>query len=321
MSRRALVLGSGGFTGVAWEAGVLQGLHESGVRLDRWDLVVGTSAGSFVGAHLLADGTPTPLYEAQLATDVQAAEAALGAAVGGLVMRLVRLSRDPRRAALVRLGTVALILRAAFVDAARHGLGELRKVPVVARSRRPGAVQTPEDLAAVGSIGRGVRTPERVWVDFWSTALAGADAWPTSPLHAIALDIADGSRRAIDRDSGVPVARAVAASTAVPGVLPLITIGGHRYMDGGGSTQTHADLATGYDEVIVVAPTDRGPLAGELEALRATGVTVHAVQPGPASLAALGDELARMDPARIAASTRAGREDGLAAGRRIVAEV
>ena len=42
---RALVLGGGGVTGVAWELGLLAGLAAAGVDLTGADLVVGTSAG------------------------------------------------------------------------------------------------------------------------------------------------------------------------------------------------------------------------------------------------------------------------------------
>jgi NTE family protein len=47
----ALVLGSGGATGIAWELGVLAGLAERGMRLDA-DTVIGTSAGAVVAARL-----------------------------------------------------------------------------------------------------------------------------------------------------------------------------------------------------------------------------------------------------------------------------
>ncbi|GAA4798040.1 patatin-like phospholipase family protein [Actinomycetospora chlora] len=49
---RALVLGGGGLAGIAWEVGVLVGLTEGGVDLGLADRVVGTSAGSVVGALL-----------------------------------------------------------------------------------------------------------------------------------------------------------------------------------------------------------------------------------------------------------------------------
>jgi NTE family protein len=49
---RALVLGGGGPVGVAWETGVIAGLAEAGVDLTTADRIVGTSAGSIVGAHL-----------------------------------------------------------------------------------------------------------------------------------------------------------------------------------------------------------------------------------------------------------------------------
>ena len=40
---RALVLGGGGVTGVAWEIGMLMGLAEAGLDLSAADLFVGTS--------------------------------------------------------------------------------------------------------------------------------------------------------------------------------------------------------------------------------------------------------------------------------------
>jgi NTE family protein len=49
---RALVLGGGGPVGVGWQAGLLAGLLEAGMALRGVDLVVGTSAGSVVGAQL-----------------------------------------------------------------------------------------------------------------------------------------------------------------------------------------------------------------------------------------------------------------------------
>jgi NTE family protein len=54
-TNRALVLGGGGITGIAWELGLLTGLRDLGADLSGADLVIGTSAGAYVGA-LLATG-------------------------------------------------------------------------------------------------------------------------------------------------------------------------------------------------------------------------------------------------------------------------
>ncbi|WP_328472766.1 patatin-like phospholipase family protein [Actinoplanes sp. NBC_00393] len=64
---KALVLGGGGVTGVAWEIGLLHGLAEHGVDLIDAGLVIGTSAGSSVAAQVLSGVPLQDLYGAQLA--------------------------------------------------------------------------------------------------------------------------------------------------------------------------------------------------------------------------------------------------------------
>jgi NTE family protein len=51
----ALVLGGGGVAGIAWEAGIIDGLRQAGVDLTTADLIVGTSAGSVVGTLIAQD--------------------------------------------------------------------------------------------------------------------------------------------------------------------------------------------------------------------------------------------------------------------------
>jgi NTE family protein len=65
MAGRALVLGGGGVTGVAWELGILAGLVEQGIDITQPDLLVGTSAGAAV-AGIIASGELRGRYEAQL---------------------------------------------------------------------------------------------------------------------------------------------------------------------------------------------------------------------------------------------------------------
>lgn len=66
---RALVLGGGGVTGIAWEIGVLAGLLSAGVDLRNADVVIGTSAGASVGAGYAGGYDIERLFAEQLETD------------------------------------------------------------------------------------------------------------------------------------------------------------------------------------------------------------------------------------------------------------
>lgn len=66
---RAVVLGGGGVTGIAWEVGVVAGLLESGVDLHLADVIIGTSAGAFVGAALASGYEINKLFAAQSETN------------------------------------------------------------------------------------------------------------------------------------------------------------------------------------------------------------------------------------------------------------
>src|SRR4051812_42196533 len=71
---RALVLGGGGITGIAWEFGVLAGLHAAGAGPGDADTVIGTAAGSGGGSVVAPGLDLTP------AVQFQRAEAAGGGA-------------------------------------------------------------------------------------------------------------------------------------------------------------------------------------------------------------------------------------------------
>jgi NTE family protein len=66
--RRGLVLGGGGVTGIAWETGLLLGLQDLGVDVTVADAVVGTSAGSVVGAQITTGISLRDLFEYQVST-------------------------------------------------------------------------------------------------------------------------------------------------------------------------------------------------------------------------------------------------------------
>ncbi len=66
---RALVLGGGGVTGIAWELGVIAALRDAGVDLARADLIVGTSAGATVAAQITSGAPMTDLVGMQLSDE------------------------------------------------------------------------------------------------------------------------------------------------------------------------------------------------------------------------------------------------------------
>ena len=63
MGTRAVVLGGGGPVGIAWESGLISGLAKGGVDFGLADFIMGTSAGSFVGARLAQGEAASSLVE------------------------------------------------------------------------------------------------------------------------------------------------------------------------------------------------------------------------------------------------------------------
>src|SRR5262249_12340909 len=98
---------------------------------------------------------------------------------------------------------------------------------------------------------------EERYLERFQQRLAALD-WPSDRRPVItSVDTATGELTTGDRTAGVPLASAVAASCAVPGVYPPVTIGGRRFMDGGVRSGTNADLAAGATTVVVIAPMAR----------------------------------------------------------------
>src|SRR4051794_9122551 len=93
--RRGLVLGGGGITGIAWETGLLFGLQELGVDVTTADAVVGTSAGSVVGAQITTGVTLEDLFAYQISPPSPARLAAIGPSVlAGFALAMVRARGD-----------------------------------------------------------------------------------------------------------------------------------------------------------------------------------------------------------------------------------
>jgi NTE family protein len=147
-------------------------------------------------------------------------------------------------------------------------------------------------------------------------ARLGTHDWPTGNLLITAVDVDTGELATFDSGSGVDLVDAVGASCAVPGVWPPVTINGRRLMDGGMRSPANADLAAGYDRVVVVAPITRGlkPIPNVIDQVTELARSCQAVAllvPDAASVAAFGRNL--LDPRTRAPSARAGYAQAAAA--------
>jgi len=148
--------------------------------------------------------------------------------------------------------------------------------------------------------------------------LSGID-WTERDLRITAVDADSGVPVVFDRSSGVSLVDAVEASSAVPGIWPVVPIGTHRYVDGGVRTMANADFAAGRDPILVLMPQPERTPNGysidpdELAALAPS--RVHVIYADAASVEAFGSN--PLDPSVRAASARAGR----ALGRTVAVEV
>jgi NTE family protein len=146
-------------------------------------------------------------------------------------------------------------------------------------------------------------------------------AWPSRPMLLPAVDAETGETVVFSRDSGVSLIDAVAASCAVPGIWPPVSINGRRYIDGGVRSSTNADLAAGSDRVLVIVPT----LAGQLDPFSRLDDETAALRPMPvlavhadaASVRAFGTN--PLSPATRAPAARAGRQVGRASATQVAA--
>ena len=290
---KALVLGGGGPVGIAWESGLIAGLAQSGVDLSQADHIIGTSAGSFVGALL-----------------------ALGHAPDVLAAPYAKLSAQ----------SDALDMPKGLIRAAPEDFAYLtQKMSEAFSGERPG--QDVRLELANWALHAGT-VSEQQFIDSFGAFLRALpdDAWPERSYACTAVDTANGEFVVWDRASGVSLARAVASSCAVPGVFPPITIKDRRYMDGGMRSMTNADLARGHERVLVIAmvagPLDAplaqrylAPLEREVAFLRTHGSDVSIITPNAHCIEAFGPNL--LDYRRSVIAAEGGARQAIEEGARL----
>lgn len=144
-------------------------------------------------------------------------------------------------------------------------------------------------------------------------------SWPDRDLRIVTVDALTGRHRVLDRGSGVELIDAVAASCAIPGMWPPVTIGDHRYVDGGIRASENADLAVGFEKVLVLKvgalDLEGDPFEVERGKLVKGGSKVEVIAPDADSSAAIGPDAT--DIAVRSAAAVAGRAQGNAIAARI----
>jgi NTE family protein len=268
---RALVLGGGGPVGIAWEAGLVVGFAQCGVDLAAADRIIGTSAGSNVGAQLALGHD----LAANMAAHLDAGEARPGPPAGS------------NESMASRLGA----LMEAMANAA-------------------GIEGTPEEARAfIGRFALDADTgPEEDFIALFGEVTS--PEWPPA-FACTAIDATTGEFVVWNQDSGVDLQRAVASSCSVPGIFPPITIDGARYVDGGIRSALNADLASGHDRVLVVSCMSSGTpgmdIVGEVAGLRNSGATVELIEPDDTFVEVTGGGMFLMDSSRMPAAYAAGQ--------------
>jgi NTE family protein len=297
MTTIGLVLGAGGAAGRAFHVGALAAIQDAA----GWDareaqLVVGTSAGSIVGA-LLRAGVSARDYCAWTAGEPVSEEAA------GILRRVggKQLPPTPRQAPpRWRPAAPRLLLRAAALPW-RFRLGAL----------------------AAAALPEGAIRPEGIAESFHP--LFGS-RWPERPLWVCAVGLDSGARVVFGRegDPVATVAQAVSASCAIPGWFAPVRIGGARYVDGGAHSLVNLDAvaALGLDVAIVSSPMSAVAAAWSASAdgavraaahlqlrrecarVRAAGTRTLVLEPDADDLRVMGRVADAMDPTRRAAVAR-----------------
>ena len=273
MERTALVLGAGGHAAIAWQIGIVAGLADVGVDLRSADLIVGTSAGAYVGAQLVSDLSIQELFDRQA---------------------------DPRRQAPERAPAIDFARWRADFMRARQTPGDSRDI-----LRRFGALalQRPTDTAAARRTTVAARIPTHTWPER-RLLIVAVDV---ESGERRAFERADG----VDLVDAIAASSAVPGIWPPVGIGGRRYMDGGVYSIDNADLASGCDRVTVVTLPARVPPLCVSSLQDALDALRRAGAEVDVVHPDEASQTAFASVAGNLlDPAVRAPAALAGRDQG-----------
>lgn len=238
-SKTALVLGGGGFTGAVYEIGALRAfdLMAANSSVNDFDIYVGTSAGSFVGAMVANGITPDDMMRV-LDEQPESEFDRVG---------LATLLRPNYRGYLETLATLPL-KSISMVRAALPRLREMSAMDIGVLL----ASALPTGFYSTSGVGKYVR--EIMEEEGRTDSFAELER----ELYLVATDV-DTAERIVFGSEGwdhLPISKAVECSTALPIVYAPVKVEDRHLIDGGIPSTTNVDIAVerGAELIVVVNP-------------------------------------------------------------------
>jgi NTE family protein len=211
------------------------------------------------------------------------ADRVVGTSAGSVVASTLLAGRLKRLHAEVSLLAKVPALLSVLAPASELGPSQQRALDLFSAA----GDAEPVTVQGIGHAALAAVTPGPSSIRRNVSLLVGRSPWYSGALAITCVDAYSGERCVVDRSAGTAVARAVAASSAVPGVFPPQPIADRRCMDGGVSgSGTHLDLLAGAGRALILALTDGsdqtegmmtmapGDSRREREELRASGCEV-----------------------------------------------
>ena len=277
---RTLVLGGGGEYYVAWYCGFFHGLLEAGLDMEELpEMVVGTSAGAYMGSALLSG------HFLRLRTEMD-----FFGEFPKLFAKLAPLSSpniSQKRAMEINMAAIN------------------------------GSIETRQTLGRAALAANNHLNGPRV--EALAALMTGDSKtdWPTPRMHTTGIDCYTGERlvvsQATAKRNGIPLAHAVAASSSLPGIIGPTLIGQRYSMDGGMcSNPAHVDLVAGSKRALIITLTNGvsgailtkipHPMTQNIKDVEATGTKVKWI------VAGTPPGISLTDPREIAPALKAGYE-------------